>query len=287
MTNYSISGTSQLLGIIGDPIEHSQSPIMQNAALAELGLDYVYIPFHVKPADLPTALAGLAALGVVGFNATIPHKQAIIPLLDRISPLAESVGAVNTVYRQEGGWYGTNTDVDGFISPLKHLDRSSGQTAVILGSGGASRAAVAGCHRLGYEHIVVIGRDFDRLVEFQQSWLDSPLHVAIHTALWSDLPGILPQADLLVNTTPLGMYPQVHDTPIDRSLMALCPDRAIVYDLIYKPSPTQFLSLATERRLEAIDGREMLINQGATALGLWLNQEISPRVVSVMRSSLS
>nr|WP_227517455.1 hypothetical protein [Thermostichus lividus] len=111
-----ISGNTQLLGVIGDPISHTLSPAMHNAALEYLGLDYVYVPFAVKASDLEAAIAGLAALRVVGFNVTIPHKEAIVPHLAAISDLAQQVGAVNTVYRSDQGWVGTNTDVHGFFS---------------------------------------------------------------------------------------------------------------------------------------------------------------------------
>ena len=123
---------------------------MHNAALAKLNLNYVYLPFPIEPENLAKALDGFAAIGVVGFNATIPHKQAIIPLLSEIEPIAQSVGAVNTVFRRDNKWVGTNTDVEGFIAPLKSLDRDWGKVhAVVLGNGGAARAVVAGCTQLG------------------------------------------------------------------------------------------------------------------------------------------
>ena len=145
-----ITGTTKLLAVIGNPIGHSLSPIIHNAAIEHLDLDYRYVAFAIAPEDLTTALAGFAAIGVVGCSVTIPHKQAIIPLLTEITPLAQAVGAVNTVYKTPTGWQGTNTDVAGFVSPLAAIERDWGQTtAVILGNGGAARAVVAGCHQLG------------------------------------------------------------------------------------------------------------------------------------------
>jgi shikimate dehydrogenase len=283
-----ISGTTKLLGIIGDPVEHSRSPVMQNAAIAKLGLDYIYVPFPVVPFQLETAIAGFNAIGVVGFNATIPHKQAIIPLLDRITPLAQSVGAVNTVWRQDNLWHGTNTDVAGFIAPLKALDRSwQDSTAIILGHGGAARAVVAGCHQLGFRRIVAIGRDLRRVTLFQQSWQNSPLKIEIEAHLWADLPDLISSADLLVNTTPIGMYPQVEGTPIDPELLTKCRPHAIAYDLIYTPSPTKFLSLAAQSGLRSIDGLEMLIYQGAAALELWSNRQLDDSIIDVMRQALN
>lgn len=117
-----ITGKTKLLGIIGYPVEHSLSPVMQNAALAHMGLDYIYVPFPIEPENLPQAIASFSAIeNLVGFNVTIPHKQAIIPLLSQVSDIAQAVGAVNTVWRTENGWSGTNTDVEGFLAPLRNL----------------------------------------------------------------------------------------------------------------------------------------------------------------------
>nr|MBE9135238.1 shikimate dehydrogenase [Tychonema sp. LEGE 07196] len=114
-----IQGTTKLLGVIGHPVTHSLSPAMHNAAIAHLGVDFVYLPFPVKPEDLKAALAGFAAIDLRGFSITIPHKQAILPLLSEVSPIARAIGAVNTVYRTDKGWCGTNTDVEGFLAPLQ------------------------------------------------------------------------------------------------------------------------------------------------------------------------
>ena len=112
-----IKGTTKLLGVIGHPVEHSLSPAMHNAAISHLGVDFVYLPFPVKPGDLKAAIAGFAAIGVRGFSITIPHKQAILPLLSEVSPIARSICLINTVYLTDKGWCGTNTDVEGFLAP--------------------------------------------------------------------------------------------------------------------------------------------------------------------------
>ncbi|MEB3885332.1 shikimate dehydrogenase [Lyngbya sp. CCY1209] len=279
-----IKGTTKLLGVVGYPVEHSLSPVMHNAAIAALGVDYVYLPFPVAPQDLQAALAGFAALGVEGFNLTIPHKQSIIPLLSEVSPLARSVGAVNTVWRGDRGWCGTNTDVEGFLSPLKALNCSwSQKIAVILGNGGASRAVVAGCAELGMAEIHVVGRNPEKLEIFRQSWLDSPVPVAVSVHPQSQLATLISRADLLVNTTPVGMYPDVDRSPVDGDILGGLKPDAIAYDLIYTPSPTQFLQLAKNRGAIAIDGLEMLVQQGAAALQIWLQR---PVPVAVMRQSL-
>ena len=317
-----IKGTTKLLGVIGNPVEHSLSPAMHNAAIAHLGVDFVYLPFPVKPGDLKAALAGFAAIGVRGFSITIPHKQAILPLLSEVSPIARSIGAVNTVYLTDKGWCGTNTDVEGFLAPLQTpptppyqggaKDATSGlergntavescpppyqggarggsdwsqKVAVILGNGGAARAVVAGCAQLGCAEIHVVGRSEQNLGEFQQSWVNSPMPVQnlqVHT--WDNLSMLISQADLLVNTTPVGMYPQGEKSPIASGAIDRMKAGAIVYDLIYNPNPTQFLKDAQLRGARAIDGLPMLVQQGAAALKIWLDRESVP--VDVMRQAL-
>ncbi|MEH2417948.1 shikimate dehydrogenase [Nostoc sp.] len=288
-----ITGKTKLLGVIGHPVEHSLSPLMHNAALAQLvediahlGLDYVYLPFPIAPENLEIAIAGFAAIGVVGFNVTIPHKQAIIPLLSEITPLAQTIGAVNTVSRQNNKWVGTNTDIEGFIAPLQTTYKQdwSQKVAVILGNGGAARAVVAGCHQLGFAKIHVVGRNVQRLQEFGNSWSNSPISENLQVHQWEELPKLIPQANLLVNTTPIGMYPKVDESPLSVAEIANLPTGAIAYDLIYIPKPTQFLEQAEKQGVIAIDGLEMLIQQGVAALKIWLQQETIP--VEVMRQAL-
>ncbi|NET05100.1 MAG: shikimate dehydrogenase [Symploca sp. SIO2B6] len=279
-----ITGTTKLLGVIGDPIEHSLSPVMHNAAIASLGVDYVYLPLPVKLESLEAAIAGFAAIDLKGFNITIPHKQAIMPLLSEVSEVAKIVGAVNTVYPGSKGWGGTNTDVEGFIAPLQAYPRDWSQTkTVILGYGGAARAVVVGCTQLGCTEIHVVGRNQAKLTQFQQSWVDLTLRAKIHIHTWEQLPKLIPQADFLVNTTPVGMYPHVEQSPLEAEIMQGLPQDAIAYDLIYTPNPTKFLQQAQQQGAIAIDGLEMLVQQGAAALKIWLGQ-MPP--VDVMRESL-
>ena len=300
-----ITGKTKLLGVIGHPVEHSFSPAIHNAAIAHLGLDYVYLPLPVKPEDLAAALQGFAAIDLVGFNATIPHKQAIIPLLSEVSPVAQAVGAVNTVWRTDAGWVGTNTDVEGFLAPLQkskvrsqksEVESNSPITnyplpithyqlpnAVILGNGGAARAVVAACSQLGCAEIYVVGRNEVKLREFYDSWGNSQFQANLQVYTWDKLPDLITRADLLVNTTPIGMYPHVDRSPLSLAEMEGLKQGAIAYDLIYTPSPTLFLQHAQQQGAIAIDGLEMLVQQGAAALKIWLQQ---PVPVDVMRQAL-
>ncbi len=289
-----ITGTTKLLGVIGSPIAHSLSPIIHNAAIEHLGLDYRYLAFPLAPDDLAVGLAGFAAIGLVGCSVTIPHKQAIIPLLAAITPLAQAVGAINTIWQTPTGWHGTNTDVSGFVSPLGSMSRDWGKTTVvILGNGGAARAVVAGCHQLGCGEIHVIGRDATKLAEFKASWAqiqlpiagnDTPIPVQIETHLWADLATVISKDNLLlVNSTPIGMHPQIDDSPINTELLGQIGVNSIAYDLIYTPRPTKFLQLATACGMMAIDGTEMLVQQGVVAFELWLQQ---PAPIEIMRQTL-
>ncbi|WNZ24219.1 shikimate dehydrogenase [Leptolyngbya sp. NK1-12] len=279
-----ITGTTQLLGVIGYPIAHSLSPVMHNAAIAELGVDFVYLPFAIVPEHLKQAIQGFEAIGLRGFSVTIPHKQAIMPLLSEVSPVAQAIGAVNTVWRTEQGWFGTNTDVEGFLAPLRRMQRDWSQsTAVILGNGGAARAVVAGCADLGCRQIQVVGRNSEKLQGFLQSWQTSPIADLLSVHAWEGLPKLLPEASLLVNTTPIGMHPQDQATPLTASEIQALAAGTIAYDLIYTPRPTLFLQQAQQQGAVALDGLEMLVQQGAAALQLWLQQ---PAPVDVMRQSL-
>jgi shikimate dehydrogenase len=279
-----INGKTQLLGVIGHPVTHSLSPAMHNAAIAHLNANYVYLPLPVKPEDLQSAIAGFRAINLQGFSITIPHKQAIIPLLSEVTDIAQAIGAVNTVYPTANGWGGTNTDITGFLAPL--LDRRdwSQTTAVVLGNGGAARAIVMGCRQLGCGQIFVVGRNLPKLQDFRASWADSPLpieNLSVHG--WDALPKLIPQADLLVNTTPIGMHPQVSDSPLTIEEGQQIKRGAIAYDLIYTPRPTRFLEQAEAAGAVAIDGLEMLVQQGAVALERWL-QQAAP--IAIMRQAL-
>ncbi|MBW4654151.1 MAG: shikimate dehydrogenase [Kaiparowitsia implicata GSE-PSE-MK54-09C] len=279
-----ISGTTKLLGVLGHPVEHSLSPLMHNAAIAHLGINYVYLPLLVPSEQLAQAIAGFEAMGLVGFSVTIPHKQAIMPLLTEVSELAQRVGAVNTVWWGDRGWVGTNTDVAGFVAPLHAMPRAWEETtAVVLGNGGAARAVVAGCDLLGCAQIVVVGRNTAKLEAFQQSWATASVASRLAIAPWEALPTLLPRATLLVNTTPVGMHPHIDVSPLTAEALALLPAGAIAYDLIYTPRPTQFLQLAQAQGAIALDGLEMLAQQGAIALHHWTGQ---PAPIDIMRQAL-
>jgi shikimate dehydrogenase len=280
-----VDGKTKLLGVMGYPVEHSLSPLMHNAAIAHLQLNYVYLPFPVCPDDLSHAIKGFEAIGVVGVNLTIPHKQAILPHLTDVSESATAVGAVNTIWQTPQGWSGTNTDVEGFLAPLQGQPRSWDEaTVLVLGNGGASRAVVAGCTQLGVRAIQVAGRSSEKLQHFQASWPQPTVQDILSTHTWNALPALLPEATLIVNTTPIGMAPYTGASPLPDPLWSLAAPGAIAYDLIYTPRPTRFLRAAQARGLTIIDGMEMLVQQGAAALKLWVQQSVP---IDLMRAVLA
>lgn len=275
-----ISARTGLLGVLGDPVGHSLSPVMHNAALAELGLDWVYLGLPVQAGQLAAALRGLEAVGCRGLNVTIPHKQAVAALCTRLTPLAERVGAVNTlVPLEDGGWLGTNTDVEGFLAPLRQ-EPWAGRQAVVLGNGGSARAVVAALVELGLGGITVVGRRAGSLDVFAGSCSGWAPQLATRPTpgLGSEraepaLLELLAAADLVVNTTPVGMNGTVGMTsglsPLADQACAVLQPTATVYDLIYVPRPTRLLRLASARGCTSIDGLTMLVHQGAAALQLW------------------
>lgn len=284
-----ISGSTGLLGLLGDPVAHSLSPAMHNAALTVLGLDWVYLPFPCRGKDLGAVLAGLGSVGVRGLNVTIPHKQAVMAHVSAVDPLAAQIGAVNTLVRvEERGewhWQGRNTDIEGFCYPLvTRWQRDWGQvTALVLGSGGAARAAIQGCLHLGIPKVVVVARDPAK----GATLANSPVNSQIQVCDWSDLQAHLGEASLIINSTPVGMKGQdQHRSPLSSEQLAQAPPGSLVYDLIYTPNPTVLLQQAGSLGYDTQDGLEMLVRQGAAALAAWVGLEgIPDEAVNAMRGA--
>ncbi len=293
-TPAAINGHTALVGVLGDPVRHSLSPAMHNAALRELGLNWVYLALPAPAARLEAVVRGLEAIGCRGLNVTLPHKQAVAALAGELSPLARRLGAVNTlVPRPAGGWLGTNTDVEGFLAPLRQGQQDwRGQRALVLGTGGSARAVVAGLVELGLGAIQLAGRRAagrGALLADCRSWAPQLQDLA-----WGEpadphgLEAALAAADLVVNTTPVGMASATDPAAAGRSpltsaeLEALRPG-ATVYDLIYTPRPTALLRAAAARGCRSHDGLEMLVQQGAAALRLWSGEAAIP--VAAMRAA--
>ena len=301
-----ITGATALVGVLGNPVRHSLSPAMHNAALADLGLNWVSLALPAPPERLEQVLDGLEAVGCRGLNVTIPHKQAVVSLVAELSPLARRLGAVNTlVPRAEGGWLGTNTDVEGFLAPLGSgaFGPWTGKRALVLGCGGSALAVVAGLVDLGLDAIQVAGRQAAALEAFLVTCAGWSEATRLEGLAWgrpgsalvsspgfgaSPLAEALAGADLVVNTTPVGMASATDPAAAQRcplgalELAALQP-RTLVYDLIYTPRPSQLLRQAAARGCPSLDGLEMLVYQGAAALRHWSGLSAIP--VDAMRQA--
>lgn len=262
-----IKGTTKNLGVMGWPIVHSLSPVLQNAAIEEAGLDYVYISLPVPPEKLKEAVAGLRAMQFTGWNVTIPHKQAIMAELDAVDEDARIIGAVNTVVNRDGHLTGYNTDCIGFMQPLAQQGfLPKGKEATILGAGGAARAVIWGLLRAKVKRITLGVRNPAKAARLAEEFA---AYGEIQVLHWEDsaFAEHLAVTDLLVNTTPLGMYPHVEGMPpVDWTKLK---KDALVYDIIYTPERTRFLSEAQAHGHAIINGEGMLAGQGAAAFTLW------------------
>ena len=270
------SGKTTVVGIIGSPVSHSLSPVMQNAAFAALGLDWVYVPFPVSPDRLPAAVAGLRALGLAGFNVTIPHKVAILPLLDRVSSEAELIGAVNTVALEDGELTGHNTDGMGLLAALNREFgfAPAGRSILVLGAGGAARSAVATLASAGAARIGVANRSLDTARDLVRSLAPRlPATVLAPDSLVRlGEPTFLGSFDLIVNTTSVGMggdaFPGLKLSGLKEGLC--------VYDMVYAPPRTPLLAEAEACGVPFSNGIGMLVAQGEAAFAIWTGQSAPP-----------
>lgn len=264
----SISGTTKILGVIGDPIEHSMSPKMHNTVIQALGLNYIYIPFHVLRKDLASAIVGIRSLQITGINVTIPHKIEVIPYLDEIDPLARKIGAINTIKNENGHLTARNTDGEGALVTLREAGLNpQGKTIVMLGAGGSAKAISFYLASLA-KRLIIINRSSTHLNELIQSLqmnFKRPIE-GIDGRNMKSVGEVIRSADLLINTTPVGMYPQKDELPIDPSLLH---PNLFVFDIIYNPIETKLIHIAKTKGCKTLNGIKMLVNQGAIAFEWW------------------
>ncbi len=263
----SISSRTKLCGVIGDPIEHSLSPLMQNVAFRELDLDYAYLAFQVPKEFLKSAILGITGLGMVGVNVTIPHKLDVMKYLDRIDEDALLIGAVNTIVNRNGELIGYNTDGIGAVEALERNGvQVKGKKIAILGAGGASRA-VAFKLAESARSITILNRTKSRAVALVKT-LGEKRNVNVKADKLNDdaLEITLGEIDILVNATSIGMWPNTSVSPVKKSLL---PRSLTVFDIVYNPIQTQLLCDASEKDCKVVEGVDMLVYQGAAAFELW------------------
>lgn len=279
-----IDGKTKVVGIIGHPISHTFSPLMHNAAFRALGLNYVYLPFEVRPDALEEAIHGIRALGMVGVNVTVPHKEACMAFLDEMTQQAQVLGAVNTIVLHEGLLVGYNTDGQGFLRFLKEdfSFNPKGKKAMVLGAGGAARAVVASLMEEESGEVVVANRSFHRatclcmdMVRALPSY-PQPIPVPLPSQLMAEH---LDTCQLLINATSVGMRGQ-EALPLEPALLH---EGLVVVDLIYNPAQTMLLVEAQKRGLKCANGLGMLLYQGAVAFEKWTGQHPP---IEVMRKAL-
>ncbi len=285
----SAQNNPQRVGVIGWPVEHSLSPVMINAAFAALEMNWRYEALPVEPQNLRRVVHSLQARGFRGVNVTVPHKNAVVDLLEVVPPEIKALGAVNTISVMQDGTnrlQGANTDIMGFYHDLtKYVSATPDQSrALILGAGGAARAAAFVLARLGYKlHIasrnpargLEVIRDVQAGLSIVSAAQSTPIEstqwrMQMLTVPWQRLPTISAQIDLIVNCTPVGMWPNVDESPWPAE--ALIPKTATVYDLIYRPQQSQLLKQAAAAGAQAVSGLGMLVQQGAESFRLWTGQ---------------
>ncbi len=272
MSEATESYKAELVGVFGYPVEENPTVVLQEAGFEARGLNWRYLTIEVRPEDLEGAIIGLRAFNMRGINLTIPHKVSVIEYLDELSPEAELIGAVNTVVREEDLLIGYNTDGKGFLRSTRDdagLD-SEGKRFVFLGAGGAARAMSVEQALAGAAHITIVNRSRGRgeaLVELLQE--RTPVEASfVH---WEGDYAVPPEADVLVNATPVGLFPDVDEIP-PVALESIRPD-LLVCDVIPNPPQTAFLRAAAERGARTLDGLGMLVYQGAICFEMWTGVE--------------
>lgn len=286
MSGWRVTGHTRLVGVMGWPVEHSRSPQMHNAALRAAEMDAVYVPLAVPPEKIGDALNGLAALGFVGANVTIPHKETVIPFLSRLTHEAEVIGAVNTIrVEEDGSLTGHNTDCLGAVGAVE-ADGASvlGRTVAIVGAGGAGRGVAAGCAFAGAARIIVLNRTASRAealvtelkhkirLDVSAEWMAAPLGEEPRDFEWDEV-------DIVFQMTSLGMKGD-RDVPLD---VGLLKPSCHVLEAVYAPLETPFLRAARLKGLRTTDGLAMLLEQGAASFEFWFGKAPSRRA---MRSGL-
>ncbi len=277
-----MSEEQKIVAIFGFPISHSLSPVMHNAGFKELGLDYKYLPFKVNPSDLKAAVNALRALNFLGANITVPHKETVMEYLDEVTENAFLIGAVNTIENIDGRLIGHNTDCKGFVTALKAagIKDFKKSRVVIVGAGGASKAACVGLLREGVKHLTIAnrtGRKAELLCDnFKGCFCKAKITVCPLND--DDLSVVFAECDILVNTTSVGLGGETLKLPL-KSLK----EGALVYDMVYNPPKTKLLKQAKKLGHSIENGLNMLLYQGTEGFEIW-TKEAAP--IEVMKDAL-
>ena len=273
--------STKIVGVIGHPIKHSYSPLMHNIAFELAGLNYIYLPFDVPASSLKDVFKGMVALGIKGFNVTIPLKEKVLPLLKDVSEEVNIIGAANTIINDDGILRGYNTDVHGIVESLNPFkEELSGASISVIGAGGAARSVIYALIRhFKVGHINIINRT-EQTAESMKEYFSTKMLFSEFKALPlmpPDLVATLRDSKLIINTTSMGMFPEVDDsaTTIKESFMK----GQIVFDVVYNPVKTKLLKLAESQGATIITGLKMFVEQGAKSYELWTGEEMQKEKV--------
>lgn len=280
--NNKFTHNTKIIGILGHPIKHSFSPLMHNTSFELSNLDYVYLPFDVPSESLRDAIKGLVALGIRGFNVTLPHKERILPLLTQISEEANIIGAVNTVVIENGKLKGFNTDVSGIYETLlPYKDEISSGKVTVLGAGGAARSVIYTLIRhFKPEFINIINRT-EQIAESMKEYFATKMiynTIKSYELIPPDIVPILSDSKLIINTTSIGMFPEVDDAPttIEESFHS----EQLVFDIVYNPLKTKLLKIAEKQGAKTISGLKMFVEQGSKSYELWTNETMQKEKIT-------
>lgn len=274
-----INGSTKIVGLIGHPVEHSFSPPMHNAAFEELGLDYAYVPFNVCPENLKSAILGAKSLNIKGFNVTIPYKINVMKYLDKLDPIAKLIGAVNTIDFKEMKGY--NTDGIGCIKAIGEVTSIKDKNIVVAGAGGASRAISFYLAHENPQCIHILNRDINKSKSLAEDVKNSKLTDNVDFDSIDKIVGYVSDADILIDTTPVGMSPHVNDEAIVKA--EDMHSDLVVNDIVYNPNETVLLSEAIKAGATPVYGIKMLLYQGAESFEIWTGEKAP---VDVMEKTL-
>ncbi len=283
-----ITGKTNLVGLLGQPVNHSLSPIMHNAAYEVMGLDWCYIAMPCESKNLEKVTKALRYLDCKGLNITIPHKQEVLKACNKLTEIANNIQAVNTLIPEKNNqWIGANTDLEGFLTPLKNHD-FKGKNVVVMGCGGSARAVVMALNSLDIKKVTIIGRNKNSLDIFVKNMSNlSKKNISIEGVNNKELnvSPYIEEADLIINTTPIGMNSRSNkqeNIPLGNEIWECLSNKTILYDLIYTPRPTNWLKLGQKNNCFTIDGLDMLVEQGAFSIKLWSGFNDVP--IEIMKS---
>ena len=274
-----IKGSTNIVGLIGHPVEHSFSPPMHNAAFKALGMDYAYVAFDVDPSDIKSAVEGANALNIKGFNVTIPHKIEVMKYLNELDEVAELIGAVNTIdFKNLKGY---NTDGIGAIKAIEEVTSVKDRNVVVAGAGGASRAISFYLAKYGVDSLTILNRNVDKAQSLANDVLGSDLISNVNADSISEINTYLKDADILVDTTPLGMDPHIDDEPI--ATAENMHEDLVVFDAVYNPNETVLLKEAINAGAKPVYGIKMLLYQGVESFKIWTGVDAP---IDVMENAL-